>query len=337
MQRKTPKSNVKAIRLILSFFYVGIGIFGILFRQDIAYLIYRNTDRTGFVLAGSIFPLLLGAGMLLYLYLRGEIDFPFLKRFVEAEPSYRFDDRTIVYDIDDLQLKVAELQKEIKQRSVNTEQLTPEQLGELVGDLKQQLQGVVAGDIVKTIEQKYSPQIAEGAQITQIRRGIDLTKARLAEEVKSLSRRNSVNLSIGAVTTGLAVGMLAYLVLGATQQTFGNVPDLLAHFIPRVSVAAFIEVFSFFFLKLYKAGLQEIKYFQNELTNVEMKSLAIEAALLPIQSGATERIIPQLVSVDRNVAGIAPLQSAEPTGNQISPKDVIALLEKFGKLVGSHS
>lgn len=333
--KRLPNRNLHATRLTLASFFVGIGTLGVLFRQDIALLVYGDLSRSGLVLAFSIAPLVWGASIFVYLYLRGDIDFPFLKRFVEVGISNRTYDSSIAYQVDELRLRLAELQSDIEKKLLTTDQLAPEQMEALVNGLKQQLQGVVANDIVTTIEQKYSPKIAESAQITQIRRGIDLTKARLSEEVKSLSRRNSLNLTIGAVTTGLAVGMLAYLVLGATQHTFSNIPDLLAHFIPRVSVAAFIEVFSFFFLKLYKTGLQEIKYFQNELTNVEMKSLAIEAALLPTQNKITEQVIPQLVSVDRNLS-ISPKGGIDDA-RELSAKDLTDLLEKFGKVLGSQT
>lgn len=334
--KKKSRQSASAGRLTLAFAWTAIGFTGLIFRQDIAVLLYRDSSRIGIVYAFSVPFLLMGIGAFLYLYLRGEVDFPFLKRLVDVTPSSRFFDPSTASQMEDLELRLSELEDGVTHPSLSAEQLSTEQLASLVQNLKQQLQGVVANDIVKTIEQKYSSKIAEEAQIAQMRKSIDLTTARLEEEVKSLSRRNSLNLSIGAVTTGLAVGMLTYLVLGATQQTFSNVPDLLAHFIPRVSVAAFIEVFSFFFLKLYKAGLQEIKYFQNELTNVEMKGLAIEAALLPIQGSATEKIIPQLINVDRNVVA-TPSFISGGNGKQLSPKDVIDLLEKFGKLLSSHS
>lgn len=193
------------------------------------------------------------------------------------------------------------------------------------------------GGITAVSEDKYASEITEDAQIAQIRKNLDISKLRLGEEVKSLSKRNSLNLKIGVITTALAVGMLIYLVLGTTQQTFSNIPDLLAHFIPRVSVAAFIEVFSFFFLKLYKAGLQEIKYFQNELTNVEMKGLAIETTLMSAQNKTTEMIIPQLVSIDRNLSASNAAKIAHNTGKQLSAKEIVDLLDKIGKLVGSKS
>src|SRR5205823_4776936 len=106
---------------------------------------------------------------------------------------------------------------------------------------------------------------------------------------------------------------------------------------PRISVAVFIEVFSFFFLKLYKSNLQEIKYFQNELTNIEMRGLALEAALLNTQNKSTEPIVDQLIRTDRN---LVPVVSSVPNkeAKQFEPKDIAELLDKLSKLlnIGSH-
>ncbi|MBI5525005.1 MAG: hypothetical protein HY897_01580 [Deltaproteobacteria bacterium] len=42
----------------------------------------------------------------------------------------------------------------------------------------------------------------------------------------------------------------------------------LSHYVPRITTVTFIEVFAFFFLKLYRASLIEIKFYQNELTSL---------------------------------------------------------------------
>jgi hypothetical protein len=191
-----------------------------------------------------------------------------------------------------------------------------------------------ANDFVKELEAKLVSQSSDSVHLKEIRENFAVTKRRLELEVASLSRRNSLNLTIGAVTTVVAVGLLVYLVRGATV-TFESIPNLLAHFIPRVSVAVFIEVFSFFFLRLYKSGLQEIKYFQNELTNIEMKGLALEAALRASQNTLTEQVVKQLVSTDRNI----PVSTGDTIiGKEVThlnPKDLASLVEIVGKLISA--
>ena len=119
---------------------------------------------------------------------------------------------------------------------------------------------------------------------------------------------------------------------------YASIPDLLSHFIPRISIAVFIEVFSFFFLKLYKASLQEIKYFQNELTNIEMRGVALETALLASHNKTTEPIVEQLIRTDRNPVPSAGVSSDGKNGAQFEPKDIANLLDKLAKLlnIGAH-
>lgn len=166
--------------------------------------------------------------------------------------------------------------------------LTAEEKATLTEALLNEVEKEAANDFLKQLETKFVSQSSDIGHLKELRENLGVTKRRLELEVESLSRRNSLNLTIGAVTTIVAVGLLAYLVLGA-KISFDTIPNLLAHFIPRVSIAVFIEVFSFFFLRLYKSGLQEIKYFQNELTNIEMKGLALEAAMRASHNTLTEQ------------------------------------------------
>lgn len=43
-----------------------------------------------------------------------------------------------------------------------------------------------------------------------------------------------------------------------------------------MSFVIVVELFAYFFLRLYKNGFDEIKYFQNEITNIEMKVMSLK-------------------------------------------------------------
>lgn len=281
----------------------------------------------------SVIFILVGFSTGLYAYLRGD----FFTGSIQA-PGHTDEYLGVPVDLQELETikeDVAVLRKKLSSAQIHASQLSPEQQQALVDIVKLQLQGTVAEDITKKIEQKYSAQIIENAQAQPIRNAFSSARERLYIEIKSLTRRNNVNLTIGAATTAIAVSLLAYLVLGSTEQKFSNLPDLLAHFIPRVSVAAFIEVFSFFFLRLYRAGIQEIKYFQNELTNIDMRVVALESTFLKTPNALTEKIVPALAITDRNIAPTGLAKAATTDGQQIDAKSLIELLDKFGKIIGS--
>ncbi|MEI8616865.1 hypothetical protein P4S63_03450 [Pseudoalteromonas sp. B193] len=61
-----------------------------------------------------------------------------------------------------------------------------------------------------------------------------------------------------------------------------------------------IEVFAYFFLKLYKQGLSEIKYFQNEITNIESKFLALRLSSKSGQGDCIKEVVANLLTTERN-------------------------------------
>lgn len=125
------------------------------------------------------------------------------------------------------------------------------------------------------------------------------TADRLRNELSALSRRGNTNLVLGIFTTVIGLLILGYFVLeipAAEDLTTG----LLLGFVPRLSLVMFIELFAYFFLKLYKASLSEIKYFQNEITNVESKAVALWTSVVLDDRRAILAVIEELASTERN-------------------------------------
>ncbi|OOD16220.1 hypothetical protein BWP00_19165, partial [Acinetobacter baumannii] len=100
---------------------------------------------------------------------------------------------------------------------------------------------------------------------------------RINIEKESLSRRSNLNLIIGMF---LSISGIA--VLGSSVFNFININDfnvLLTKMIPRFLFVVLIELFAYFFLNLYRKSLEDIKYYQNELTNLEAKYLSLQTSL----------------------------------------------------------
>lgn len=122
--------------------------------------------------------------------------------------------------------------------------------------------------------------------------------SRLGREVQDLARRGNLNLILGILTTLVGLSVLGYSVF---YSPISHVPEeLFAYFVPRVSLVILIEVFAYFFLKLYKQSLAEIKYFQNEITNIESKQLAIQLAMRTEDPSLRIRVVEELAKTERN-------------------------------------
>lgn len=122
--------------------------------------------------------------------------------------------------------------------------------------------------------------------------------SRLEGEVQNLAKRGNVNLILGISTTLTGLGILGYSVFEAPILT--NSIEIVAHFVPRLSLVILIEVFAYFFLKLYKQSLSEIKYFQNEITNIESKYLGLRLSLDSGNIDITDKVVHSLINTERN-------------------------------------
>jgi hypothetical protein len=131
-------------------------------------------------------------------------------------------------------------------------------------------------------------------------------RKRLLLEVDRLGRRNNLNLTFGLLCTGAGLWVLYSLAFQTKQADTDNLihADNLVQFaisyVPRLTLIIFIEVFAYFFLGLYKKGLADIKYFQNEITNIESKAVALSAALSISDPVITSRVIENIANTERN-------------------------------------
>jgi len=296
-------------------------------------LLLLTADRLGkFVLAplfdalylnpGLIYPLvyifafaLLGVAVftLLLLYLRGAILSPrsvelgglgtqiyFEESSGEVGPNKQVqEDASVSVQLDSINTALRDLKDlgGVKNSSVT---LSDDEKASLLNALKASMEEGLGEEVLKIIESKYSDALLEGTRFSELKQDLLPIKIRLSEEVDALGRRNNINLALGVITTLAAVGILGYMVWGNRAFSVTDTTALLSYYVPRLSLAVFIQVFAYFFLRLYRSGLDEIKYFQNELTNVEMKLVALEAAVLLGQTQAFDSTIVHLAQTERN-------------------------------------
>jgi len=180
-----------------------------------------------------------------------------------------------------------------------------------------------AETLVAENEQRNSEALAEKAGLVPIRQTLDASMARLQDELLALGRRGSFNLAIGAATTCLSVVLLTFMLFGHNE-TNASVPELLSYYIPRVSTVVFVEIFGFFFLRLYKSSLSERQYYQNELTTLSLFYVAVDMVARSSSPESFAALAKSLVERDRNrgcADGITPAQKND------------ALLEKLASII----
>lgn len=126
------------------------------------------------------------------------------------------------------------------------------------------------------------------------------TSQRLQTEIRELTKRGNLNLILGAVTTLGGLYVLGEFV--TAYRTVDFTPwEFVFRFVPRVTLAAFLQVFAYFFLRLYRQSLDEIKFYQNELTNIGAKQQALICALDAKDSPLLNAVVLKLAGTERNL------------------------------------
>lgn len=141
------------------------------------------------------------------------------------------------------------------------------------------------------------------------------TLDRIYKEIDALGRRGTVNLVLGVITALSGVVTLSFFVL-PKEGAHSSLSEFAMDFLPRLSIVLIIEVFSYFFLRLYKASLSEIKYFQNEATNIEHSFVALEAAISINDKNLIEKCVHAFLEIERN-----PILAAGQTSREIIQVD----------------
>lgn len=155
----------------------------------------------------------------------------------------------------------------------------------------------VANDMVMSIYRMAESKLEKFSESNIVNNVFSDIRERLAGEIGALQTRGNINLVLGISIAVLGIGLLGYYVWDLNHAK----ADLVYFFLPRLSLVILIEVFSYFFLKLYKESLNEIKFFQNELTNIESKLAAMHLSFVNKKDFETIGcVINELVKTDRN-------------------------------------
>ena len=178
-----------------------------------------------------------------------------------------------------------------------------------------------------TFSEKEKLELAEKAKLNVLREISDQTKSdilrasldsevqrigvnslrRISDFASVMGARASWSLTIGTIFCGVGVGALVLTFFTfqpaiEVEQNGGETISwflLTKEYLPRLSLIFTIEIIGFFFLRLYTKTLSEIKLAQNELTNIEMRLIALNY-INNDEDICREHLIKELSKTERN-------------------------------------
>lgn len=152
--------------------------------------------------------------------------------------------------------------------------------------------------ISNNLDQKYEMHHSDRALQKQISYTLAPLLLNNQKYIDTIQKNSIINLVIGIIGTVITIIILSFAVLSG--RVYSNINDFIIHLVPRITFVAFIQIFAFFFLRLYKNNLEDGKYFQNELTNLNAKCAALTIAILTKNTDKQSEILANLVTTERN-------------------------------------
>ena len=235
---------------------------------------------------------------------------------------------------EELEKYVSEIKHQLDEVRARQAGISEAHQQELIDKLRKSITSESAQNVLNEIKQKVTEEEKNRAKFELVDETFQPTINRLKDELYSLSKRGNLNLSIGIMITVVGLGLLGMFVLSFPNSQ-KDMASFFIDFFPRISLVLLIEVFAFFFLSLYKSSLSEIKYFQNEITSMESKYLALKVALESSEKESINYVVEQLAKSERNFIldkGQSTVDLERAKNDQAATSDILG---KVGSIFGN--
>jgi hypothetical protein len=131
-----------------------------------------------------------------------------------------------------------------------------------------------------------------------------IARSRLLDHINTLRNNAVTNLfmGIGIASIGIIILFWAIIQIGSMQledaHNINTTRVVALVMFPKLSITVFIQIFSYFFLAMYRSNQQEIRYFQNEITMIDSFAAALIASNK--SSPALKVVLTALAKNERN-------------------------------------
>lgn len=216
--------------------------------------------------------------------------------------------------IQNLRIQIAEIQAELMRREGDIARkpstLSKKAMDNLERTLKQELTDKLNDEFLSQRFEKYISDVSLLASGSANSRTIEMQERalrRLGIQVEVLGARANRALSFGIFFATLGLITMYLVLFDAAPSTAKAQAALTApafHFLevylPRFTLVLLIEIVAFFFLRLYARTLSELRYVQNETTNVEFRFIGFNASATPSITDVRVDSIKNFLSTERN-------------------------------------
>jgi len=134
----------------------------------------------------------------------------------------------------------------------------------------------------------------------------DNARFRILDHISKLRNNSVTNLfiGIGIAVIGVIILFTAIFQIDSfsdpTSHRFDTSGFLTFALLPKLSTTLFVQIFAYFFLAMYRSNQNEIRYFQNEITNIDAGAAATILYLQDKTAANAKIVLAALAKTERN-------------------------------------
>lgn len=156
--------------------------------------------------------------------------------------------------------------------------------------------------IIKFTTLKRKQDEVENDTHSEINKVFENIQERLKEECNRLNKQALINLFLCFFIAFILMSFIAYTSIIVSDIYNQNTLHLfLIKYIPRIIAISSLLTMFLYFAKLYKTNILDVKYYQNELTNIEIKQISLKSALVNNEKDVLNKVISDLSNIERNL------------------------------------
>jgi len=178
--------------------------------------------------------------------------------------------------------------------------LTASERQEIIQNISETIETQLNESLLTKIEETYGNTIYSDKLSIKANDLLSETVTRLKSQMDKLQEKATVNLIYGISATIIAIFILIFMLINTTPPTEVNTIETIFHYISRFFLVLLVQGIAIFFLRLYKATLNDVMYMNNEMTNFEAKRDSLILSLSTNQTEVTTKILTKLSSTERN-------------------------------------
>ncbi|MEJ5055070.1 hypothetical protein [Sphingobacterium sp. MYb382] len=156
--------------------------------------------------------------------------------------------------------------------------------------------------IIKFTTLKRKQDEIENKTYSEINLVFENIQERLKEECNRLNKQALINLFLCFFIAFILMSFIAYTSIISSDINNQNTLHLfIIKYIPRIIAISSLLTMFLYFAKLYKTNILDVKYYQNELTNIEIKQISLKTALINNEKDVLNKVISDLSNIERNL------------------------------------